>query len=77
MFICGHANVERKHYTKRDPAVQREIIGKEDGPRFLVQALGWVEFRRIALQRELHYLSDSSSKDAGEPRADIPFGLLP
>lgn len=76
MFICERAKVERRHYAKRDSAIQQGITGKEGSPRFLVRALGWVEFRRIALQRQWYYLIDSSDADAPEPPADKQFGLI-
>jgi hypothetical protein len=76
MFICERAKVEYEHCAKWDRAFQQGIARKAGRPRFLAHAWGWVEFRRIAVQRQWHYLIDSSDADASEPPADKQFGLI-
>jgi hypothetical protein len=76
MLICERAKVGCKHYAKRDLAVPHDTTGKEVSPRFLVHALGWVEFRKIALQRQWYYLMDSPDADACESPADKQFALV-
>jgi hypothetical protein len=63
MFFGEHAPFEGKHCPRRDHAAQQDPARTESPPHFLAQALDWVEFRRIALVRQGHYLTDSPNED--------------
>lgn len=67
MSICERTKVESEPCTRRDHAARQDSTGKDSPPRFLTQAWGWVEFRRIALRRQRCYLLDSSGQHAGGP----------
>ena len=51
-------------YRKRGQTVIQPDLGRNEGvPAFLVHALNWVEFRRVALRRQQHYLVDLIAAD--------------
>lgn len=76
MFIPERARVECRHYAKRDQAVRQDHAWEEGNPRFLAQALSWVEFQRIVLRRQCQDLGDSSDEDVCEAPGRIGGSLI-
>jgi hypothetical protein len=76
MFTGERAKFEDEHCAKWDRTFQEGIAMKAGEPRFLAIARDWIEFRRLAVQRQWRYQSGSSDADASEPPADQQFDLI-
>lgn len=46
--------------------IQSDETRNDGTPAFLAHAFDWVEFRRIALRRQQHYLRDLVATDEGQ-----------
>jgi hypothetical protein len=76
MFIWEDVRVERKPYLRKGRAARQGRPKEIGSPRFLGQALAWVEFRCIALQRQRRDLMGGNIDDACEPSAESWGSLI-
>jgi hypothetical protein len=76
MFIWEDVRVERKPYLGNDRAARQGRPKETGSPRFLGQALAWVEFRRLALQRQRRDLGAGSIEDACDPPSETWGSLI-
>jgi hypothetical protein len=59
------------------PTIRRGSAANKRPPCFLAQALGWVEFRRIVLQRQWQYSPDNSQEGVSGSLPGEQLGLMP
>ena len=76
MSLGERVKVEHEHCAKVDRTFEEDIARNAGEPRFLALARSWMEFRRLAVQRQWRYQSGSSDADTSEPPADQQFGLI-
>ena len=63
MFLYKDVDFEQTHYPKKSCTMPRTTVDEAGTPRFLQQALAWVDFQRTALKRQDEDLSRGCPED--------------
>jgi hypothetical protein len=52
MFLYKDVDFERAYYHKKSHTIPHTTVKEAGTPRFVQQALAWVDFQRIALEHQ-------------------------